>query len=256
LRIRFLGSGGGRYVTAYQFRRTGGFLIEDGGLLVHVDPVPGAVRALKDFGEDVRKINGLIVSHAHPDHITDAPIVIEGITEGVRKKKGFLIGPETVIKGLDDYRPIGSYHLGVLEKIYQVKPGDTVDVGIEVEIIPAKHTEEKAVGFVWRGSRTITYYSDTGYWEEMEKYAEDIVIFNLEVIKDAPRHTHPRVVRRVLEGSYPKVVLLTHFGWSVLRYGPDRLAKEFEKEFGADVIAVNDGYEWRSGGKEKTLFDF
>ena len=255
MRIRFLGSGGGRFVTAYQLRRTGGFLIEDRGLLVHVDPGPGAARALKDFGEDIRKVSGLIVSHAHPDHITDAAIIIEGMTEGVRRRRGFLIGSSSVINGLEDYRPIGSYHLRALERVYEAKPGDVVDIGVKVEIIKAEHTDPSTIGFVWHGSRTLTYFSDTGYWEGMENFVKDIVIFNLEITFELPTHTHPGVVKEVLSRSSPRLVFITHFGRSVLRYGPERMAKELEKEFGVEVIAARDGYEWK-GGEEKTLFDF
>ncbi len=255
MRIRFLGSGGGRFTTAYQLRRTGGFIIEDKGLTVHVDPGPGAARALRDFGEDVRKISGLIVSHAHPDHITDAAIVIEGMTDGARKKSGFLIGSFSVINGLEDYKPIGSYHLKALERVYKAKPGDIIDEGVKIEVIKAKHTDPTTIGFVWHGSRTITYYSDTGYWEGMERFARDVVIFNLEITFELPTHTHPGVVRRVLSKSSPKLVFITHYGRSVLRYGPEKLARELEREFGVEVIATKDGYEW-SGGEEKTLFDF
>ena len=250
MRIRFLGSGGGRFVTAYQLRRTAGFLIED-GVTIYVDPGPGAVRALKDFGEDVRRIDILIVSHNHPDHVTDGAVLIEGMTWGTTKKRGKVYAAESTVKS-EDYRVLSSYHLNLVEEWKTVRAGDEIE---KFSFIRAVHTDEKTVGFVWKGTRTITYYSDTGYWEGMEKYAQDIVIFNLEVTKPLPTHTHPGVVRRVLSESTPKLVFLTHFGMSILRYGPDRLAKELEKEFGVETIAVVDGYEWRKG-KEKTLFDF
>ncbi len=250
MRIRFLGSGGGRYTTAYQLRRTGGFLIED-GVLVHVDPGPGAVRALRDFGEDVRKIDVLVISHNHPDHVTDGAVVIEGMTWGTKKRRGRVYAAESVLES-GDYRVLSDYHLSLVEEWKAVKPGEEAGRFL---FIPARHTDEKTVGFVWRGSRTVTYYSDTGYWEGMERFAEDVVIFNLEVMKPLGTHTHPDVARRVLENSSPRVVLLTHFGLSVLNYGPERIARELEREFGVEVVAVTDGYEWRKG-KEKTIFDF
>jgi len=243
--IKFLGTGGGRNVTPFQTRRTGGILIKD----ILIDPGPGSVLTMKEWGIDVRKIKTLLVSHAHPDHITDAPVVIEGMTYGTKRKRGILLASETAINGLEGYRPISAYHLSLLEEWKLARPGD-VYKGITV--IRAVHTDPSTVGFVVEvNGRIITYYSDTGYWEGMERFARDIVIFNLETTFPSPTHTHPGVVRRVLEASSPKKIFITHFGWSILEYGPGKIARELEKEFGVEVVAAEDGMEW-SGD----LFDF
>ncbi len=256
LKVRFLGTGGGRYVTAYQLRRTGGFLIEDRGLLVHIDPGPGAVRSLKDFGIDVRKIDVLFVSHNHPDHVTDAAVVLEGMTEGTRKKRGTFIGSRSVFEGLDDYKVVSSYHLRLVEKHVVAEEGVQVELGeAGLEFFGVKHTDPTAVGFLWRGSKEVTFITDTGYRRGIERFVGDVLVVNLEVMKEVPSHTSPEVVRRILEGSSPKVVLLTHFGMSVLRYGPERIARELEREFGTEVIAATDGYMWEVAG-EKSLFEF
>ncbi|NPA86412.1 MAG: MBL fold metallo-hydrolase [Candidatus Diapherotrites archaeon] len=255
MRIRFLGSGGGRYVTAYQLRRTGGFLVED-RLLVHVDPGPGAARALRDFGEDVRKIDAVLVSHNHPDHVIDAPVVVEGLTRGTKERRGSVLAARSVIEGWEDFRVLSPYHQRLVERVVPLEPGTSAELGsLKVKAIKAIHTEPGAVGLVLEGSRTLTYYSDTGYWEGMEQFARDIVIFNLEVLHELPTHTHPGVVKRVLERSSPKLLFFTHFGMGVLRFGPERLGKMIEREFGVDVIVVEDGLEWRKG-KDVTLFDF
>lgn len=243
--IKFLGTGGGRNVTPFQLRRTGGILIKD----ILIDPGPGSVLTMKEWDIDVRKIKILLVSHAHPDHISDAPVVIEGMTYGTKRKRGMLLASETAINGLEGYKPISTYHLSLLGEWKLIRPGD-IYKGIIV--IRAVHTDPSTVGFVIKVSgRIITYYSDTGYWEGMEKYARDVVIFNLETTFPSRTHTNPAVVRKVLEASSPKKVFITHFGWTILRYGPERLAKELEREFGVEVIAAVDGMEW-SGD----LFDF
>ena len=236
--IKFLGTGGGRNVTPFQLRRTGGILIRD----ILIDPGPGSVLTMKEWGIDVRKIRLLLVSHAHPDHISDAPVVIEGMTYGTKRKRGTLIASETAINGLEGYRPISPYHLSLLAEWKTARAGE--DYG-EVSVIKAVHTDPSTVGFVVRaGNREITYYSDTGYWEGMEAYARDIVIFNLETTFPSATHTHPGVVRRVLEASSPRKVFLTHFGWTLLRYGPERMARELEREYGVEVVAAEDGMEW------------
>ena len=249
--ILFLGTGGGRYVTPYQYRRTGGILIKEGETVLHIDPGPGAAKALRDYGEDVRKIDALLISHAHIDHYTDAPVIIEGMTRSTRARRGTVIVAESLLKEGD----IKEYHRNLVERLEIAEPGVKLRVGdVEIEVIPTKHTDPYGVGFVIRGERTITYYSDTGYWEGMERYAEDVIISNLETLSPkAVYHTNPAVLERILEASRPNIVFITHFGLRLLMYGPEKMAKELSEKYGVRVIATRDGYRWAG---EKTLFDF
>jgi ribonuclease BN (tRNA processing enzyme) len=90
-RITFLGTGGGRHTTMYQTRCTGGMLVEHGnGKHLHIDPGPGALTQMKRIHYDLTRTESLIVSHAHPDHYSDAESVIEGMTFGGWKRRGCL----------------------------------------------------------------------------------------------------------------------------------------------------------------------
>ena len=46
----------------------------------------------------------------------------------------------------------------------------------------------------------------------------------------------------------PKVVILTHFGMTMLRNKPWEIAKRLSEETGVDVIAAHDGMEFELGG--------
>ena len=112
MRITFLGTGGARFVTIMQIRATGGWILWLDGEMIHVDPGPGALVRAKQYGVNLRKLTGIVISHAHPDHTTDAQVVLEAMTEGALKKKGVVIGNELVYKGSEEFIPdFSKYHL-------------------------------------------------------------------------------------------------------------------------------------------------
>ena len=84
-KLVFLGTGGGRIVTLSQERSTGGVYIED-GVRIHVDPGPGALKALGESNIDPTETDALFISHCHPDHYACGEILIEGMS--FRKRKG------------------------------------------------------------------------------------------------------------------------------------------------------------------------
>ena len=100
--IVFLGNAGGRTATYTQLGPTGGFVIQD-EISFHVDPGPGALFLAYKYDLDPRTFDGVIVSHCHPDHYNDAEILMEAITEGCKTKKGFLVGPKSVVCGNEDF---------------------------------------------------------------------------------------------------------------------------------------------------------
>ena len=76
-----LGSGGGRHHIRTQHRATGGFLYKFNGHQAAIDPGPGAIVRLNQYGEDPVKTDLFIVSHSHVDHYNDIMAVIESSRE-------------------------------------------------------------------------------------------------------------------------------------------------------------------------------
>ena len=68
--IRFLGTGGARFVVAKQIRASGGMWLRFGATQVHVDPGPGAlVRALGTIPpQRPAELDAIVISHKHLDH--------------------------------------------------------------------------------------------------------------------------------------------------------------------------------------------
>ncbi len=254
-KIIFLGTGGGRFVVLNQLLATGGFILEMDGQVIHIDPGPGALVRAKEYGFNLRKLTGVVVSHRHPDHYNDACMVIEAMTEGARKKKGVLIGSDCIINGdKKDYPVVSKYHLNAVEKYFVMKPGDKINVGgIEVCATPTRHAEESGIGFVFRGSKVVGYTSDGEYFECQEKYfhACDCLIINcLRPGNDKwPGHMNAAMAAKLVKLAKPKMAVLQHFGMKMFRIAL-REAERIGKETGIKTMAAKDGMVLEVG-KEK-----
>ncbi|MCJ7731677.1 MBL fold metallo-hydrolase, partial [Candidatus Bathyarchaeota archaeon] len=96
--LDFLGTGGGRFVMTSQMRRTAGIRLSEGKTQVHIDPGPGALVFSNWAGLSPEKLDGLIVTHCHPDHYTDAEVFIEAMTRGTMAKRGVLAASKSVLR--------------------------------------------------------------------------------------------------------------------------------------------------------------
>ncbi len=248
MRLIFLGTGGGRFVMANQLRRTGGFLVRTENTLIHVDPGPGAVVALKEKGISPSAIKCVLVSHAHLDHCNDAAVIVEGMSYGGKRKRGLFVGSEYAVNGGEDFLPaLSPYHKRMLEKVAVAKPGQETVVGdLRIRFLPTWHDEPTGVGAIFDdGKIRVAYLSDTGYVEGIEEQIDDVyaIIFNLIFAsRENVPHTNLFVVEQILSKIKPKVVLLQHFGARMIMRGLiGPVAREIQEKFGIKTIALNDG---------------
>ena len=169
LEIIFLGTGGARFATITQKRRTAGIRILGEKINLHLDPGPGALVYSVASGLPPEKINALLVSHCHPDHYTDAEIFIEAMTRGMTKKRGVLAAARSVLYGNDVCGPaISQYHQQMPEKIIEAKPGIRFQIeNLNVVVTEARHSDPDTVGFRFETEDVgdIAYTSDTEYFE-------------------------------------------------------------------------------------------
>jgi ribonuclease BN (tRNA processing enzyme) len=244
-----------------QIRATGGFIVESENLRIHVDPGPGALVRAKQYSVKLNKLNSIFVSHAHPDHCNDLEMVIEAMTYGAKKKKGFLISNKNVIKGSKQFRPrISKYHLEILEKYYIAKPDEEFNfLNIKLKTTKCNHDEEKCISFVLEDEKKLGYTADTEYYEGLEDYFVgcDCLIINCLRPRNSEPYGHMTVdkAKILVEKAKPKLAILQHFGMKLLFGVAEREAKWIEQETGIKTIAARDGgsYEVK---EEKSLKEF
>ncbi len=245
--ITFLGTGGGRFATIYQTRSTGGIFIED-KLNMAIDPGPGAILRMNQVGIDPTKISLLLISHGHPDHYTDADILVEAMTMGGNQIRGTVLGSKSVITGIEGFnQKVSHYHLSLLEKVYPAKPDEKFLIhGIRIVATPTIHTDPSGIGFkIHTENGIITYSGDTSINDDvMNSYSDSrLLILSLTTPMGIKLHHHlsPEDAVIVLQKVRPEKAILTHFGLRALKSGPDSIAQWIEAQSGVKTVAAQDG---------------
>ncbi|MEM3579970.1 MAG: MBL fold metallo-hydrolase [Candidatus Bathyarchaeia archaeon] len=247
--IIFLGTGGGRFTTITQKRRTAGIRIISENLNLHLDPGPGALVYSISEGLDPQKLNAIFVSHCHPDHYTDAEVMIEAMTRGMTKKRGILAASKSVLKGSDVCEPsISKYHQQMLEQVIEAVPNTRFQVAdVAVSAAEARHTDPDAVGFRFETKEfgDFAYTSDTEYFEGIGKYYRGVRLLMLCVMRPAGKpwkgHMTTEDAIKIVEESRPEQAVLTHLGMQMIFQGPAREAKIIEEKTGTPSVAAIDG---------------
>ena len=259
-KITFIGTGGGRFATIYQKRGTGGIYIAAKGLLMHVDPGPGALVKMWEHNLDPMATNAIFISHAHPDHYTDAEILIEAMTMGGKRKRGTLIGSESIINGIEDFRAISFYHKKLVKRVIAVKPGDKFLVeDYEMEATPALHSDPTTIGFkLHLDNGIISYTADTQNFDGLAEAHEGARILILAVTRPLgmkiPFHLSTEDAIEIVKKVKPELAILTHMGIKFLE-NPSQQANMVAEQTGVSTIAAIDGMRVYMGEKIEIKMD-
>lgn len=248
--IIFLGTGGGRFTTITQKRRTAGIRILNENLNLHIDPGPGALVYSINEGLDPQKINAIFVSHCHPDHYTDAEVLIEAMTRGTTKKHGLVAAPRSVLRGNDMgfQSVISKYHQQMPEQVVEASPKIEIKLNkINVLATEARHTDPDTVGFRFKTAEfgDFAYTSDTEYFEGIARYYEGVRLLILCIMRPAGKpwkgHMTTNDAVKIVNAASPEKAILTHFGMQMIFKGPASEAKTIEEQTGVSTVAATDG---------------
>jgi ribonuclease BN (tRNA processing enzyme) len=253
--VVFLGTGGGRFATITQKRRTGGIRILSKNLNIHMDPGPGALIYSIEAGLNPQKIKAVLVSHRHPDHYTNAEVLIEAMTRGMLKKRGIVAAPPNILTGNNETGPvISTYHQKMIKEMIEVKPGVNFRINdTQVIATETRHTDPEAVGFKFEipEAGTIGYTGDTAYFEGIEEGYRGVRLLIICVMRPLGSpwtgHMTPQDAAKIVEEIKPELVVATHFGMKMLYSGPAHEVKLIEEKTGIPTVAAFDGMHLRMG---------
>lgn len=247
LELVLLGTGGGRFATITQKRRTGGIRILNDKFNIHLDPGPGALVYSLEAGLDPQKINGLIVSHCHPDHSNDAEILIEAMTRGMTRKRGMLAAARSVLGGNQQCESsISNYHQHIPEQVLEARPGTSFNIyGLNVSATEARHTDPDTVGFRFETNfGDFAYTSDSEYFEGMGKPYVGVRLLFLCVMRPAGSpwkgHMTSDDAVKIIAEAKPELAVLTHLGMQMIFKGPANEAKLIQQKTGIPTVAASD----------------
>ena len=249
LQLIFLGTGGGRFATITQKRRTGGIRILHEKANLHLDPGPGALVYSLEAGLNPQKLTGILVSHCHPDHYNDAEVLIEAMTQGMTKKRGVLAAAHSVLDGNQQCEPsISKYHQRMPAQLIDAKPETSFNIDdLNVSVTEARHTDPDAVGFRFETPNLgdIAYTSDSEYFTGIGKQYNGVRLLLLCVMRPtgSPWKGHMTTddAIKIIEEAKPEMAILTHFGMQMIFKGPSNEAKTIQQKTSVPTIAASDG---------------
>lgn len=205
-------------------------LIELDGLTLITDPVlrrrVAHLRRREPVGERVLdKIDGVLISHVHYDHLDMASLrLLRPDTPVVAPARA-----GRLLRRFDDVRELDA--------------GDETRIGpLLIRATPARHRSRRprardspALGFLVVGSRTLYFAGDTGLFDEMSGLADQLDLALLPVAGWSPRigpgHLDPqRAVEAVLR-LRPRIAVPIH--WGTLTVPWRRAGEEPAEEFRA-----------------------
>jgi len=245
--IKFLGTGGARFVAMRQIRSTGGLWLHYRDTNLYIDPGPGAIVKIHRSRErlDPLDLDGIIVTHKHLDHANDVNIVIEAMTDGGFKKKGVLFCPDDAVNG----DPVVlKYVTAYLEKIVYLKENESYTMKDISFSTPIRHMHPvETYGIKFDLNKTIGLITDTRFFDSLPDYYQaDILIINVLRSKpiekqDTVDHLAINDVAEIIGRIKPEIAIMTHFGMNMIKEKPYLLAGKLKKETGVEVIAAHDG---------------
>ncbi len=259
-RVIFLGTGGGKNVMARQAMRTGGIFIElktkddikssNTSVRFIIDPGPGSLVHAASKKMEPENWDGVLLSHLHPDHSTDANAIIDCIA--ANKKKPFLAAEEHCLKPKDDYYPcISKFHQKVSD-VFAMKANRKISInGLKITAVRSDHYVP-TIGFIIKSqSCRIGYASDGTYYKGQEKNFEgcDLLILNVLVPKgEAAKKKWHMSVDEAIElvskiKKKPRLLIIQHFSFWMLRANVYAQAEIIEKATGVKTMAAGDFME-------------
>jgi phosphoribosyl 1,2-cyclic phosphodiesterase len=257
--VRFLGTGGARFVVAKQIRASGGMWFRFGPdegdppaptTQIHVDPGPGAlVRATSAVPPcDPVELDAIALSHKHLDHAGDVNVMIEAMTSGGFRRRGTILAPRDAFEGEAVIFPYAVKFAAAREYLEEKSgPYHINDVELRTSIRHIHGVETYGMHFTYRGT-TVSYLPCGRFFEGLARdyaaHKPDVLIVNVLRYRDSMKVDHMNLdeARTVFAEVRPKVGVMTHFSTKMIEQRPERLAKELEDELGFRVFAAYDGW--------------
>jgi ribonuclease BN (tRNA processing enzyme) len=221
MEITILGTG---TATPVLERNASGIAVRAGDLLVVVDMGPGTIRRMLEAGIDTRLVDVILVTHFHPDHVSDiVPFLFaSNYSFGpVREEPFQLIGPQ----GLEQYFNglVAVYNEWIVprgdrltKREISSRKLDSLRIGrVDIHSAPSVHTGASLHYRIDADGASVTVSGDTDVSEALVQLAarSDILICecSLPEGQKIPGHLVPSEAGRIAARAGVRKLVLTHF---------------------------------------------
>ncbi|QGA80284.1 MBL fold metallo-hydrolase [Candidatus Nanohalobium constans] len=259
MKLKFLGTGGGRYVTGYQNRQTGGIVVQTGDTQIHVDPGPGALYHCHEELDNPLDTEAVLVSHAHPDHSNDVEPLIGMMTQA-SDKPGAVFGSESVIHGYGEVeKAVSNYHKDLCMEVKVLEEDSKHEFkDLKIESQEMFHGDPKTQGFTLETEeKKIGFWTDTQYSDELTelyKGCDTLVIYCSRPRNEGIKgHTSLDEVPKIVEQTEVENIIITHFGQKFLNSDLEKQEEWLKEQVDAKVTFAEDGMQYPGN---RSLGDF
>lgn len=220
-----------------------GYLLENVDRQVLVDCGHGVVGILRDVTE-IDRLNGILISHMHPDHIFDLVPLTYGFYFGALPPIPLLlpVGGYTVLQRIQAAFGLGESFFKRSFEVEEYLPHDRLDIaGMIVSFAPIRHF---IPGYAMRfsvspgGEHDLLYSADTGWSGDVVELARGAALAVVEstVLQYASDHEADGHLTAELAGKLARTagvrrLLLTHYSRDV----GEQMRVAAQAAFGAPV---------------------
>lgn len=248
--LKFLGTAGARFAVSTQIRHSGGLVWTMGGTTLWVDPGPGAlVRALASRPKvDPAKVDALLVTHPHLDHVGDATAVVEAMTRGGFGRRGTLLAPRSA---LEDDPVVFRYAQAFVTRREILSPGGRYALapGLTLATPLAHDHGVETYGYRLEADGFSAAHVVDTYWMDalLDAYAGvDLLVVNTTRLAGRDRrylHLGLDDAEALAARIRPRLCVLTHFGMQLPPARAHEAAQAISGRTGVPTLAARDG--WR-----------
>jgi ribonuclease BN (tRNA processing enzyme) len=231
--------------------------VSRGAVRVLLDCGAGSLHRLAAFGLPWRDVTHVVLSHFHPDHYGELPLLVYALRHTAvppRTEPLVILGPPGVVRlvkalaeGFGPWLLDPGFPIGILD----LRDGEPfpLDGEVSLETFPVPHTTESVALSVTAPEGRLVYTGDTGPSAELGRWAAgcDVLLAECSLPEHMALDTHltPRQAGELAQQARAKRLVLTHFYPPVETSDP---AGGAGAAFDGPVAAARDGDRFTIGG--------
>jgi ribonuclease BN (tRNA processing enzyme) len=221
-----------------------GYLVEGGGVRVLLDCGPGVFAKLRRV-TDYARVDAVVISHLHADHVMDLVPYASGLRYGRHEAAAplLLVPPDSpeVLSKLCAGGSMRADHVAGAFSLRVYDPAETVAVGgLQLRFQPVPHyIPTNAVEVAENGTR-LTFSADCGPNDALTAFGADTSLLLIEATLLEPDEGHLTPAQAGEHGARARArrVVLTHFSDEL---EPAWVREEAARGYGAPVDLAREG---------------
>ncbi|RJX28564.1 MAG: ribonuclease Z [Desulfarculus sp.] len=245
--LRVLGSG---TCELRQERSAPAYLVEAGAAALMLDLGQGAWRRLLEAGRDPAGLSGVLISHPHPDHVSDLVPLLFALNYAPHMAAARLAllahpGLARVLQGLTAaFGPWLEPPERALERRWLAPGQETSLGGVRILAAAAAHHPHSLAFRLEHEGAVLVYLGDSEASPSLARFASGagLLICHCAGSDQRPRpgHLHPAACGRLAAAAGARALLLSHFYRDV---DPEQAAASAAEHFSGAVWAASDHLE-------------